>query len=335
MMTKVSWALTLFLGAAPAIISAQGSKISSPVELAARASELKPGEWVLAPQIAPAGPLIVIVDLSAQLARVYRNDVAIGVTSVSTGKPGHETPTGVFTILQKDAHHHSKTYNNAPMPFQQRLTWDGVALHAGGLPGYPESHGCVHLPFEFARELFTLSEMGGTVIISGRAGAPVRLAASDVLAPASVGGTAIAHRPLTGDEKWSWTEEAAPSGPLSIVVSTSESRIVVLRNGQEIGRSVIALADPSPGTHVYTLHRGTDGQPHWVMVGVPGHENEADHAIDTTLLAKLRMPRDFHTRLAKAVVPGTSVLVTSASVGAHNSGRRMTLVSASDSSEVL
>src|SRR5512139_1712829 len=141
-------------------VNAQGSTVTSPVELARQAEKLKPGQWVWAPQVAPTGPIVVYVDLSRQIATVYRNGVRIGVSTVSTGKPGHETPTGVFAILQKDAHHHSSKYNNAPMPYQQRLTVDGVALHAGGLPGYPESHGCVHLPSKFAEELFGATHMG-------------------------------------------------------------------------------------------------------------------------------------------------------------------------------
>ncbi len=96
---------------------------------------LKPGEFVWHPGIAPAGPIVVIVSLDDQLAFVYRNGVEIGYSTVSSGKSGHDTPTGVFTILQKDRDHHSSKYNNASMPYTQRLTWDGVALHAGGLPG--------------------------------------------------------------------------------------------------------------------------------------------------------------------------------------------------------
>src|SRR5215212_2855520 len=116
----------------PSILSAQGATVSSPVELARAADALKPGQWVWAPQIAPEGPVLVYVDLSSQIAAVYRDGVRIAATTVSTGKPGHETPTGVFTILQKDPNHHSSKYNNAPMLFQERLTLDGVALHAGG-----------------------------------------------------------------------------------------------------------------------------------------------------------------------------------------------------------
>ena len=86
-------------------------------------------------------------------------------TAVSTGRPGHTTPTGSFEILQKRREHYSNLYNNAPMPFMQRLTWDGIALHAGQIPGRPASHGCVRLPLEFARLLFGATQMGGRVHI--------------------------------------------------------------------------------------------------------------------------------------------------------------------------
>jgi len=80
---------------------------------------------------------------------------------VSTGSPGHSTPGGVFTILEKSATHRSKTYSNAPMPNMQRLTWSGIAMHSGQLPGYPASHGCVRMPYDFSKLLFDLTEKGG------------------------------------------------------------------------------------------------------------------------------------------------------------------------------
>ena len=133
--------------------------------------------------------MLVYVDLSRQLATVYRNGVRMAVTTVSSGKPGHDTPIGVFTILQKDANHHSSKYNDAPMPYQERLTWDGVALHAGGLPGYPSSHGCVHLPLEFSKLLFGITHLGGTVIIAGNAGKPAMIPDPGVLSPTATGTT--------------------------------------------------------------------------------------------------------------------------------------------------
>src|SRR5579871_5281314 len=105
-------------------------------------------------------------------AGVRRNGILIGATTVSTGRPGHLTPTGVFTVLQKQKEHRSTIYDGAPMPHMERLTWGGIALHAGGLPGYPESHGCVHLPSEFAKLLFDISPAGMTVVIASDATAP-------------------------------------------------------------------------------------------------------------------------------------------------------------------
>jgi hypothetical protein len=305
---------------------AQGVKVSSPVEFARSAEVLKPGEWVWAPQIAPSGPIIVYVDLSRQLATVYRNGIRIGVSTVSTGKPGHETPTGVFQILQKDAKHRSSTYNNAPMPFQQRLTWDGVALHAGGLPGYPESHGCVHLPLEFSRLLFAETDLGGTVIISGRAGSAMLSHSAGVLAPQDEQGIAVAHQPLADDEPYRWTPETAPEGPISIVISRSDQRVVVLRNGQEIGRARAELPVSDFETHVYTFTKLANGQSRWIVVGVPGHAGEGGEPVDAGVLAHLRVPKAFLAAVREVIVPGTTVLLTQAPVLPEHSGKRMTVL---------
>jgi lipoprotein-anchoring transpeptidase ErfK/SrfK len=103
--------------------------------------KLQPGEFVWEPELAPAGPVLIVVSVPDQVAHVYRNGVRIGRTSVSTGRPGHPTPTGVFNILEREEHHESSIYKGAEMPFMERLTWTGIALHAGQLPGYPDSHG--------------------------------------------------------------------------------------------------------------------------------------------------------------------------------------------------
>lgn len=91
---------------------------------------------------------------------VYRNGIVIGVATSSTGKNGYETPTGVFTILEKAEEHYSSEFDDAPMPHMGRLTWQGVALHAGNLPGYPASHGCVRLPAKFAENLYAVTQVG-------------------------------------------------------------------------------------------------------------------------------------------------------------------------------
>ena len=124
------------------------------------ATSLKSGQFVWAPELSAAGPALLVVNLETQRAVFFRNGVPIGATTVSSGKDGYETPTGVFTILQKNKEHYSKTYNNAPMPNMQRLTWRGIALHAGNLPGYPASHGCIRLPIKFSSLLFGATELG-------------------------------------------------------------------------------------------------------------------------------------------------------------------------------
>ena len=131
-----------------------------------RSSNAEARRISMAPRSFAAGPVVILVSLPKQWTVVYRGGVRIAATTCSTGRPGHATPSGVFIILQKDQHHHSSLYNGASMPYTERLTWGGVALHAGGLPGYPSSHGCVHLPLEFAKLLFGITTLGTPVIIA-------------------------------------------------------------------------------------------------------------------------------------------------------------------------
>jgi hypothetical protein len=144
------------------IYSASAQEASA---IEASISSLSPGEYMWEPAAAASGPVEIVVSLPLQMAYVYRGGTLIGASTVSTGRPGHETPTGTFEILQKRREHYSNLYNNAPMPFMQRLTWDGIALHAGEIPGQPASHGCVRLPMAFARSLYGVTQMGGAVHI--------------------------------------------------------------------------------------------------------------------------------------------------------------------------
>lgn len=114
---------------------------------------------------AGTGPVSVVVSVPMQMAFVYRGDVLVGASTVSTGKPGKTTPIGEYAILQKRQFHRSNLYANAPMPFMQRLTWTGIALHGGNLPGFPASHGCIRIPTAFASRLFALTELGGKVSV--------------------------------------------------------------------------------------------------------------------------------------------------------------------------
>ena len=129
---------------------------------------IKQAEYIWRPEVSPAGPVVILVSLDAQKLYVYRNGVEIGRCTISSGKAGHRTPTGVFTILQKNVVHYSSVYHGASMPFMERLTWGGVAIHAGNLPGYPESHGCVHVPLDFAKQLYAVTSNGTTGSIRWR-----------------------------------------------------------------------------------------------------------------------------------------------------------------------
>jgi lipoprotein-anchoring transpeptidase ErfK/SrfK len=126
---------------------------------------LRPGQFVWESRPAYINSLRMVVVLDIQRMYVFDGDDLVGFTTISSGKKGKETPTGVFKILQKKEYHESNIYANAPMPFMQRLTWDGIALHAGNLPGYPASHGCIRLPKTFAKSLYGATSMDGEVVV--------------------------------------------------------------------------------------------------------------------------------------------------------------------------
>ncbi|MBV7520311.1 L,D-transpeptidase family protein [Ensifer sp. ENS12] len=133
------------------------------------------------------GPLQIIVSKDQQSLVVYDGDAVIATSPVSTGKAGHATPTGIFSILEKRRHHKSNIYSNAPMPFMQRLTWSGIALHGSNhVPDYPASHGCVRLPSAFAASLYKMTERGVHVLISDRQISPAEVKSALLFRPVPV-----------------------------------------------------------------------------------------------------------------------------------------------------
>lgn len=141
-------------------------------------------------------PLIAVVSLNSQRVTVYSARGKMLEAPVSTGKPGYETPAGIYSILQKRRDHYSNLYNDAAMPFMQRLTWSGIALHAGDLPGYPASHGCIRMPYDFAGELFQLSKKGMRVLVTRHDMSPV-----DFSHPALFKPGPIQPQPAPGDDQ--------------------------------------------------------------------------------------------------------------------------------------
>jgi lipoprotein-anchoring transpeptidase ErfK/SrfK len=128
---------------------------------------LKPGEYLWATAIPTEGETRIIIDRLVQMAYVYRGDALVGAASVSTAKTGHITPLGEWSILEKRPFYRSKKYENAPMPWMERIDEYGIAMHGGANPGYPASHGCIRLPMKFAEKLYTLTKIGSKVVIEG------------------------------------------------------------------------------------------------------------------------------------------------------------------------
>jgi hypothetical protein len=305
---------------------------------------LKPGQFLWLPEISPSGPMVIVVSIPEQKAYVYRNGIRIAVSTVSTGKKGHETPTGVFTILQKHKDHRSSLYNDAPMPWMQRLTWDGVALHAGKLPGYPASHGCVRLPDEFARKLFEVTDFGITVIIANDSSAPAETAHPGVFVPPiPVAGAAPAKEPrLSWYEDYRWRPDLSPDGPLTILLSAADRRVLVMRNGIEIGRARFDLQGKGPlGTQAYVLLEGRRHEPslvvperlalNWMTVALPGYTSGSKAStLDPVAAGRVSLPARFAKGVYDALQPGATLVVTDASVLPKTTGGALTVL-ASDS----
>jgi hypothetical protein len=297
--------------------SAQQVDIGSGSVVAA-VQKLKPGQYAWAPKLAPSGPTLLIVNTTTQRAVLYRNGIPIGVSTVSTGKAGHDTPTGVFTILQKQVEHYSSKYDSAPMPYMQRLTWYGVALHAGNLPGYPASHGCIRLPAGFAKLLYGATRLGMTVVITDQAAIPRVAPTAEVALSGREG-------PAAPDAGVEWQPETSPAGPVSIIVSIADQRAIVLRNGIQIGSAPVTVEGPAAGTWAYAL-RSIDGDgQHWLRVRLSG-EAEGEQAVPREEWRRFAAPEAFRSSVAAIVEPGTTIIVTPDSLRAGSAASRVTVI---------
>lgn len=252
----------------------------------------------------PAGPLHVIVSVTNQTASLYADGQFVASTKVSTGTSTHPTPLGVFTVLQKRRHHISNLYG-APMPYMQRLTWSGTALHTGALPGYPASHGCIRLTNDFAQLLWKATSIGARVIVTrndvrpaeiahtqlamtvrppepettGSTDAPVRTADAtaatavpsanlDIPAPAPIA-TGIGTD--SAKERGKPAASAKPPAPVSIFISRKDGKLYVRQAMQPLFDMPLTLADAQRplGTHVYTAMGAKDGTMRWTAVSIP------------------------------------------------------------------
>ena len=289
----------------------QGSPTGKPT------GPLKPGEYWWNPQISPNGPLMILVSVPEQMMHVYRNGILIGRSTISSGSKGHDTPGGVFTILEKKKAHYSKKYDNAPMPNMQRLTWSGIAMHSGNLPGYAASHGCVRLPYDFSQLLFTATNQGGTVVI-GDGHTPTPHFASHpglMLAPTDFKPGML--RPLAKND-YDWYPERSTGGPITIVISSADRAMYVYRNGNPIGRAAVEISGRGAlGGNVFSLLEGTTGKASTLAPGREGRrwmrvtsDDKGRRFNADDIAARLHFNPELALKLYDTIQPGTTVVVT-------------------------
>lgn len=274
--------------------------------------KLKAGDFVWEPERAPEGPVLIVVSKPEQVAYVYRNGIRIARSSVSTGRPGHPTPVGVFDILEKEKDHASTIYKGAEMPWMERLTWTGIALHAGDLPGYPDSHGCVRLPLEFSKLLYTVTSKGGTVIIADEHSAP-----RETVHPGMIFTQAkpSAEEASLSPGEFFWKPELSASGPVTILVSEPDKAVYVYRNGVEIGRTAVRGVAVK-GQHVYSalVSKDEQGRQKWIRVdGKP----EANDPNIPEMARRAGIADAFITGVGTVIIPGTTLVFTDKPVNAQ------------------
>lgn len=231
-------------------------------------------------QDAPRGPLQIIISIADQRISLYDNGALIARSSVSTGVEGHPTPLGVFSVLSKQKWHRSNIYSAAPMPYMQRLTWSGIALHAGNLPGYPASHGCIRVTNDFAIRLWHLTKRGTRVIIAHEDTRPVEITNPQLFVPTpkaapalpesgaaslassdSVTGATPHAPPISNSgEDAKTANSASPEGitqkvvPISVFVSRQSSKLFVRKGFTPLFDVPIQIRNPAEpmGTHVFS-----------------------------------------------------------------------------------
>ena len=266
-------------------------------------------------QPVPQGPLHIIVSTAKQRVTVYANGTLVGRAPVSTGMPDHPTPMGIFTVISKSRWHVSNIYSGAPMPYMQRITWSGIALHAGKLPGYPASHGCIRLPEHFATRLWALSKIGARVIVARDEVAPVAIAHPRLPVPKKPenkpGDALVAAAPAAGKielvasvetkkvgegiNEISAIKPASPENivqvippqrqsPVQVFVSRKQGKVFVRQDFKPIFEAPVTIAEPDRplGTHVFTaMQMQEDGAAmQWTAVTIPsGYARARDTAV--------------------------------------------------------
>src|SRR5260221_4446498 len=250
------------------------------------------------PEDPPKGPLQIIISIADQRVSLFDNGALIARSSVSTGMEGHPTPLGVFSVISKQRWHRSNIYSAAPMPYMQRITWSGIALHAGVVPGHPASHGCIRLKNDFAIRLWHLTKRGTRVIIAHDDVQPVEITNPHLFKPKAVSGSpefqtatvagksistaAATHGSLVSNAETpeatslsSTPAEAAPRKmvPISVFVSRKLSKLFVRQGFSPLFDVTVKIENPEEplGTHVFTAmdFQSEAAAIRWTVVSIP------------------------------------------------------------------
>jgi L,D-transpeptidase catalytic domain len=247
------------------------------------------------PEDAPKGALQIIISIADQRVSLFDNGALIARSSVSTGTQGHPTPLGVFSVISKQRWHRSNIYSAAPMPYMQRITWSGIALHAGVVPGHPASHGCIRLKNDFAIRLWHLTKRGTRVIIAHDDVQPVEITNPHLFKAKAVSGSpefqtaTVAGKSTSGSlVSNAETPEAtslqvpgsAPAGgaakrivPISVFVSRKLSKLFVRQGFSPLFDVPVKIENPEEplGTHVFTAmeFQNEGAAIRWTVVSIP------------------------------------------------------------------
>ena len=257
-------------------------------------------------------PVMAIVSLRRQQITIYDAEGWILRASVSSGQSGRETPAGIFSVIQKEAEHYSNLYDDAYMPHMQRLTWSGIALHGGVVPGHPASHGCIRLPYGFAERLFDMTSLGMRVIVAPADIAPVSIVHPALFQPKAEAGAVAAARAVEAEEatatakaelqpkldavgpareavvaaeaaRAAASEEARKTTrdlePMSVFISRRTQHLYVRQGFEPILDIPVTIRDPDRpiGTHVYTATEQTRGDRNmrWSVVSLVSGQSDA------------------------------------------------------------
>jgi hypothetical protein len=299
------------------------------------------------------GPIQIVISLNRQQLSLYSDGVLVTRSPISTGVRQHPTPTGVFSVIQKQLFHRSNIYSDAPMPYMQRITWSGIAIHEGVVPGHPASHGCIRLPRAFAVRLYSLTRIGARVIVARDEVAPLEIehphlfvAKRSVLETAAATNTLAPTLPLTQvatipettapssgtvgnvDGLAKLDEKSHPGRPISVFVSRKEGMVYVRQNFQPLFSASVVISNPEVplGTHVFTAMepKNDSGAMRWTVITVPDRQTTRDESqnkqlglLASEVLDRIQLPQDAADKISELLTPGSSLVVSDYGLGAE------------------